>query len=279
MIKSILLAVDGSVYTDSVVAHGIDLAKLLTAHLRVYSIVDVRIYEWVLNTGGEGYMPVIPSNIFHDESYKFHNQRAEALLKTVGEQLHKEKVSFEIGKLEGSPVELICDMARQVDLVIMGARGDYARWGDRLLGATLESVSRQISVPLMIVDKQYRGIKSVTCAYDRSEYSNQALKLSAYLAGALKLSLEVINVNDDEQDRQVILNEAKNYLSPYQLSTKYRAEGGDPGEQLIRITNEILEPTVLVMGSYGHSRIREAILGSTTVQVMRKAAKPIILTK
>ena len=83
MIKSILLAVDGSVYTDSVIAHGIDLARLLKAHLRVYSVVDVRIYEWVLNTGGEGYMPVIPSNIFHDESFKFHNQRADALLKTA----------------------------------------------------------------------------------------------------------------------------------------------------------------------------------------------------
>jgi nucleotide-binding universal stress UspA family protein len=170
-------------------------------------------------------------------------------------------------------------MARQVDLVIMGARGDYARWGDRLLGATLESVSRQISVPLMIVDKQYRGFKSVTCAYDRSESSNQALKLSAYIAGALKLSLEVVNVNDDEQERQAILDEAKNYLVPYDLSTKYRHEGGNPDDQLIRVTHEVQEPTVLIMGSYGHSRIREAILGSITVQVMRKATKPIILTK
>jgi nucleotide-binding universal stress UspA family protein len=33
------------------------------------------------------------------------------------------------------------------------------------------------------------------------------------------------------------------------------------------------------MGSFGHSRLREAILGSTTVQVMRKANKPILLAK
>jgi nucleotide-binding universal stress UspA family protein len=36
---------------------------------------------------------------------------------------------------------------------------------------------------------------------------------------------------------------------------------------------------MLVMGSYGHSRLREAIIGSTTVQVMRSAAKPIILAR
>jgi nucleotide-binding universal stress UspA family protein len=279
MIKSILLAVDGSVYTDSVIAHGEDLANRLNAHLRVYSIVDVRIYEWVLNTGGEGYMPVIPSNIFHDESYKFHNQRADSLLQSLGERLEKEKVSHETGKLEGSPVELICDMARQVDLVIMGARGDYARWGDRLLGATLESVSRQIQTPLMIVDKDYNPFNSISCAYDRSEASNQALKLSAYLAGTLSLPLEVVNVNDDEQERKATLEEAKTYLEPYDLDTQYRHEEGDPVEILIQITHEASLPTALIMGCYGHSRIREAILGSTTVQVMRKAVKPIILVK
>jgi nucleotide-binding universal stress UspA family protein len=279
MIKSILLAVDGSVFTDSVVAHGKDLAQRLKAHLRVYSIVDVRIYEWVLNTGGEGYMPVIPSNIFHDESYKFHNQRADALLQTLGGQLSKDHVSYEIGKLEGSPVELICDMGRQVDLVIMGARGDYARWGDRLLGATLESASRQIQTPLMIVDKQYHPFNSITCAYDRSESSNKALKLSAYFAGTLQLPLEVVNVNDDEEERKATLEEAKTYLKPYDMEVQYRHEAGDPVEILIKVTKETPDHTALIMGSYGHSRIREAILGSTTVQVMRNAVKPIILTK
>ncbi len=137
MIKSILLAVDGSMYTDAVLKHGIDLAKKLNAFLRVYSVVDVRIYEWVLNTGGEGYMPVIPSNVFHDESYKFHNERADALLKAIENRLQESGVKYETGKEEGSPVDVICELARQVDLLIMGARGDYARWGDRLLGATL----------------------------------------------------------------------------------------------------------------------------------------------
>ena len=41
MIKSILLAVDGSIYTNAGIAHGIDLAKKLDAYLRVYTVVDV----------------------------------------------------------------------------------------------------------------------------------------------------------------------------------------------------------------------------------------------
>jgi nucleotide-binding universal stress UspA family protein len=279
MIKSILLAVDGSVYTDSVLEHGIDLAKKLDAHIRVVSIVDVRIYEWVLNTGGEGYMPVIPSNVFHDESFKFHNERAESMLSTITDRLNKAQISCDTEKVEGSPVETICELSRQVDLTVMGARGDYARWGDRMLGATLESVSRQNHSPIMIVDQKYIPFSEISCAYDRSDGSSHALKLAGYLAGTLKLPAEVVSIHDDERERKAILEEAKKYLDPYQLEVQYRHEAGDASEILIQVTRETDRPRILIMGSYGHSRIREAILGSTTVQVMRSAAKPIIVAR
>ena len=279
MIKSILLAVDGSVFTESVLHHGIDMAKRLKAHLRVVNIVDVRVYEWVLNTGGEGYMPVISSNVFHDESFKFHNERADALLAVIEKRLKEEDISFETAKMEGSPVEMICEMSRQVDLVIMGARGDYARWGDRLLGATLESVSRQSQSPIMIVDQKFVEINQLTCAYDRSEGSGQALKLTAYIGEELKFPVEILCINNDDTERKVSLEEAKKYLDPYNLDAQYRHEVGEAAEVLIRVSRDVPKPGMLIMGRYGHSRLREAIIGSTTVQVMRSAAKPIILAR
>lgn len=279
MIKSIFLAVDGSIFTNTVVDYGIDLAKKLNAYLRVYSVIDIRIYEWVLNTGGEGYMPVIPSNVFHDESYKFHSERAEVLIDTLRKKLKESNLKFEADKLEGDPVEVICDISRQVDLVIMGARGDYARWGDRLLGATLESVSRQNHSPLLIAGQQYKDFKSIICAYDRSESSNTGLKLSANLSEQLKMPLEVVTIHDDALERAEILEEARIYLEPYKIESQFRHEAGDPSKTLIQVTQDVPDPALLIMGSFGHSRIREAILGSTTVQVMRNANKPILLAK
>jgi nucleotide-binding universal stress UspA family protein len=161
----------------------------------------------------------------------------------------------------------------------MGARGDYARWGDRLLGATLESVSRQNHSPLLIAGQTYKEFKSIICAYDRSEASNTGLKLSAYLSEQLSLPLEVLTIHDDELEREETLEEAKTYLEPYKLQAQFRHEAGDPVKTLIQVTQDVHEPALLVMGSFGHSRIREAILGSTTVQVMRKANKPILLAK
>ena len=280
MIKSILLAVDGSIYTDSVIDAGIDLSKRLNAFIRVLSVVDVRIYEWVLNTGGEGYMPVIPSSVYHDESHKFLNERADSLLLNIEKKLKSNNVSFECFKIDGSPVEVICEYAaRQADMLIMGERGDYARWADRFLGASLESVSRQCISPIMIVGKSFSSYKSIICAYDRSEHSTRALKLAAYFTGTLSLPLEVITIHSDDKERKATLEEAKNYLRPYNLSSQFRHEAGDPTEIIIQSTKDAPDPSLLIMGSYGHSRIREAILGSTTVQVMRDAIKPILLSR
>jgi nucleotide-binding universal stress UspA family protein len=279
MIKSILLPVDGSVYTESVINTGIEFAGKLNAFIRAITIVDIRIYEWVMNTGGEGYMPLIPSNVYKDESYKFLNERADTIIEKVTKKLKKNVKLFEVKKYNGSPVEIICDQARQVDLLIMGSRGDYERWGDNLLGDTLEAVSRQCQTPLMIVDKKHLIPKSILCAYDRSEYSNRALKLSAYLAKSLTIPVQVITVNNDENEGNSILNEAKTYLIPYAMEASFQLKKGVAEKELIKITHDKSASALLIMGCYGHSRIRETILGSTTVQLMRNATKPIILAK
>ncbi len=242
-------------------------------------MVDIRIYDWALNSGGEGYLPAIPASVFHAESHKFLSDRADSLLEVVSQKLQDEKISFEVFKEEGAPVDIICEYARKVDLVIMGARGDYERWGEVMLGMTIESASRQCSTPLMIVDRVFEPIKSVICAYDQSDTSNHALKFAAGFARDLNLPIEVVNVNSDENLRKAALAEADSYLAPYGLSVQLRHEAGEPSDMLIQTAKDQPVPSLLVMGGYGHSRIREAIIGSTTVQVMRKARKPILLAK
>ena len=60
MVKSILLAVDGSAYTEFVLKYGVALAKAFDAHLRVLTVVDVRFFEWAVAIGVEGFAPVLP---------------------------------------------------------------------------------------------------------------------------------------------------------------------------------------------------------------------------
>ncbi len=70
MIKSILLAIDGSNYTETALKEGIDFAKIFDAHLRVLTVIDIRIFEWDVAIGVEGFAPIIPSTAYQEESQK-----------------------------------------------------------------------------------------------------------------------------------------------------------------------------------------------------------------
>ncbi len=279
MVKSILLAVDGSAYTEFVLRYGVTLAKAFDAQLRVLTVVDVRFFEWAVAIGVEGFAPVLPSTAFQEESQKILEEKAEKVLERAGAMLKSEGVPFTLEKESGSPVEVICEKVKVADLLVMGARGEFEKWSDKMLGATFESVSRLSIKPIFVVHKEFRPLQKMMLAYDGSENSNRALPWAGYWAEKFQVPLYVLTVNENTEEGHAVLEEAAAYLQSYtipELSTLLKS--GDTAETIVGTVKEIQADTI-IMGSYGHSRIREAILGSTTVQVMRKSPVPVLMVK
>ena len=279
MIRSILLAVDGSPYSESVLQYGMYLGKKLDAMLRVLTVIDIRLFEWNMSAGADSFIPVVTPVEFQEETRSMLDSKADAILEKSKVMLEESGLQFELKKITGIPVDEICLLSKSCDLAIMGIRGEYEHWTSRLLGAVTEAVTRQIPKPLLLVDRTFEKIERILCGYDRSDSSNKALQISAFLAEVLKIELQATAVFNQAEEREEVLAEAEEYLKPYQIEFKLRHESGTPAEALIFAQNNAPYPSLLCMGSYGHSRLREAILGSTTVQVMRKAKKPILLAK
>jgi nucleotide-binding universal stress UspA family protein len=279
MIKSILLAVDGSAFTEPVLHYGIELSKKFQAYLRVLTVIDIRIFEWAVAIGVEGFAPIIPSSGYQEESQKILDQKAEEVLKKTEILLKSEKVDYILEKESGNPVDLICEKAKLADMIILGARGEFAKWSDKMLGATLEAITRLSIKPVFISPKEFKPIEKIMLAYDGSENSNKALGLAAFFASKLSLPLFLLNVNDSEDAATKIVQEARDYLGPHHIQNiEQKITAGEPTEQIINIGKEE-KIDLIIMGSYGHSRIREAILGSTTVQTMRKATSPVLMAR
>jgi len=95
----------------------------------------------------------------------------------------------------------------------------------------------------------------------------------------MNLSLQVISVFDSEDEWKTVLSEAEHYLMPYNIDFHLRHEKGDPAAALFNACAQSTVPVLMTIGAYGHSRLRETIIGSTTVQVMRLATKPVMLAK
>ena len=279
MIKSILLPIDGSAFTQASLQYGVSLARSFAARLKVLTVVDIRIFEWAMAMGVEGFAPVIPSSAYQEESQQLLEKKAEKILERAAEFLKGENVNFETEKTSGSPSESICEKSRLTDIIIMGSHGEFARWSDKMLGATLESVSRLCIKPILVTHKEFHPFKEILFAYDGSQNSNKALPWVGSFASKLKIPVTILTVNSNTREAETILNEAREYLQAYNIK-KVNAikKSGDATAEIISLADE-KSHCLLIMGSYGHSRIREAILGSTTVQVMRRASVPILLVK
>jgi nucleotide-binding universal stress UspA family protein len=279
MVKSILLAVDGSAFTDPVLQYGMFLAKKFNAQLRVLSVIDIRIFEWAVAIGVEGFAPIIPTSGYQEESQKLLEEKAKEVLNKTEKILQKNNLQFILEKESGNPVDIICDKARLVDLVIMGARGEFAKWSDKMLGATLEATTRLSIKPIFISPKEYSEIKKILVAYDGSENASKALNLAAFFASEMKLPLNVLNVNDSDEEGKRYLEEAREYLEPYDIQQiDEKVIDGEPSDTIVQVAKDN-DANLIVMGSYGHSRIREAILGSVTVQTMRKSTFPVLMAR
>jgi len=279
MVKSILVAVDGSAFTEPVLQYGIELSKKFQALLRILTVIDIRIFEWAVAIGVEGFAPIIPSSGYQEESQKLLDQKAEEILKKTELLLKAQAVDYVLEKESGNPVDVICEKAKLADMVVLGARGEFAKWSDKMLGATLEAITRLSIKPVFISPKEFRDIKKIMIAYDGSENSSRALTLAAFFASKLDLPLLLLNVNESADSGRKILQEAKEYLAPYQLSqVEEKISAGEATTQIVDVSkNEQID--LIIMGSYGHSRIREAILGSTTVQTMRQVTTPVLMAR
>lgn len=279
MIKSILLPIDGSNYSEAVLRYGQYLAEIFGSVLRVLTVVDIRLFDWSMAAGADSFVPIMPSAEFQEESQAMLDERAQKVIERASTILKNCQQPFELLKVSGIPVDEICYHAKTNDIVIMGKRGEYEKWTSKLLGATVEAVTRQVSKPTLLVDKNFSAFKKIICGYDGSSTAVKALQLAAHMTSEMNVPLQVISIFDSEEERKVVLQEAEKYLKPYDIEFTLRHESGDVSEVLVQAQKNSDTPTLVVIGSYGHSRLREAILGSTTVDLMRKATQPVLLAK
>ncbi|MFQ5675102.1 MAG: universal stress protein, partial [bacterium] len=257
---------------------GIQLGKAFGCRIKVLSIVDIRIFEWAVVMGTEGFVPMIPSNAYRDESKKILESKADAVLEKCSSMLSKENLDFETEKIQGPPADIILEKSPLVDLLVMGARGEFAKWKSNTLGATVDVIARQWNKPIFITPKKFREMSKILFAYDGSERSNKGLQLAGLLATELGIPIVILTVHDREVIRKKLLKEASIYLEPYEVPTELVGVSGNPEREICTIAEE-KHCNLIIMGAFGHSRIRERILGSTTEQIIRNTNMPILLSK
>lgn len=274
MIKSIMVGVDASAPAAAAREYALRLGRVYQARVVGLHVLDVRLLEMppYLEYSYEG-IPLIPMPVEILEGFR---EKGERVLEEFRRTADGRGVDVESRLEEGIPAETIADLGRTHDLIVIGRRGEHARYGHDLLGSTTEAVVRRASSPVWLAGEEATEIERILLLFDGSPPAGRALKLAADVATHLGSVLRVLTVGDDESHASAVQEAARSYLSAYSLAGEFMLATGE----VVAATMEQLEEEpadLVVMGKQGHSLIRRLILGSTSEQLMREIDGPVLL--
>ena len=228
MIKSILVAVDASPYSDAARAHAVALAKLYGARVVGVHVLDVRLLEMppYLDYTYEG-IPLTPMPLEILEGFRTKGDRALTLFREAAEAAG---VPVDALMEEGVPADTIADLGDEHDLIVMGKRGEHARWGKDMLGSIAEGVARRATTPVLLTEEKPVEVRSLLVLFDGSHAAHRALKLGADVASHCGASVRVLTTGDDQAKAGAVQEEAHTVPRSVHATRDVAAGGGRGGD-------------------------------------------------
>ena len=276
MIKSILVAADGSAHARAARELALSLASAFEARVTGVHVVDVRLLEQPPFVVGAYPVETIAPSQLPIEMLEGFRANADKIMSDFRDAATASGSEVEFRIEEGVPAETIADVAESYDLLILGKRGAHARYSDDLVGSTADQVVRKSGTPVLLVDGETPRLQRLLVFYDGSAPANNALKLAAEMASTLGGGLRILTVAGDLDEAAKTQQDAREYLSAYELEVDFRlAEGEFVFEALEDLETE--PSNLAVLGKHGHSFLHDLILGGTTEQLMRQARIALLL--
>ncbi|WP_417588404.1 universal stress protein [Pararhodobacter oceanensis] len=178
----------------------------------------------------------------------------------------------------GDIVDTVHEQEAGAEMVLIGKRGEAADFAKGHLGSNLERIVRSSRKPVFVASRAFRPITRVLLAFDGGPSSIRAV---AYLAGSplyAGLTVQVVTVGTPSAAVTKGLEDARAMLVAAGIEADTKVVSGTPDKALGDLVDEA-GFDMLVMGAYGHSRIRSLIIGSTTTEMVRSCKVPVLLVR
>jgi nucleotide-binding universal stress UspA family protein len=282
MIKSILACTDGSLHGDAASEYGVVLARQLKAQLAGVHVLDSRVLEGPLMADISGWVGAQPYGAQLQQFREVLEQKGRVIMEAFNERCAQAGLDKAEGLLRmGHPARVLVEEEVRTELVILGQRGIHADLLGDAMGSTAERVVRHSIKPCMVVPATFRPIEKIMIAYDGSGHASKALHEALELVGAVAAELIILTVAEDgDNDRAGTVSRDAMRLAEAHECRAVNLVDVDRSSANAIIANAAEQGAdLIVMGAYGHGRIREWILGSTTAHVITHATVPVMMVR
>ena len=268
--KSVLLYANPDPGLESRLQAALDVTRLLEGHLTCLQVTPCDAFIMGDPFGGVYALPTVIEQV---------QRTADEHRSQLEERLRGEDVAWEWLRFDGAPAQLIVDRARLADLIVLSLPGSEP--GRPAEGA--QTIAAEVLVharaPVLAVPQGasgFDGCGAALVAWDGSLESSHALRLTRPM---LERSSGVHVVTVSEGHSEFPATGACRYLGHFGIEAElheWPREGRSVAAALLDAAAQ-LSASSIVMGAYGHTRLREAVLGGTTRDMLRQGHVALLM--
>ena len=235
---------------------------------------------------------VIPANVHAGmPGMNFEKRRRRGLERYEG-VISSAGFSVDAHVVRGTPHRRINGIAETIgaDMTIVGSRGK-SPLENRVIGSTARNLARTSIVPLL-VNRVERGTENpevvrehlfrrMLYATDFSANAERAFDAFRYLRHATQeatlVHVETPKDPEPEGERpEARLAELADQLEQWEIEAEINVRQGDPADEILASESEH-DPTTILLGTRGHSRLRRLLLGSVSEDVLTRSQGNVYL--
>jgi nucleotide-binding universal stress UspA family protein len=276
--QRLLACLDVSHYSQTVCEHAAWAAQRLNASVELLHVIQRNDARRGLDGAGIASKPGLLDEVMalHEAEGRLAERQGHLLIEAAVDQLRARGLTdIEATLREGGIVETIAEREAFNDLTIIGKRGAQADFAKGHLGSKVERVIRQSRKPVMVATRVFKTPQRIAIAFDGGPSSRKALDYvsTSMLFGGLDIDIVLVGPYTDANAQHI--DWAQTRFTGRKGVIAVQREG-NPDTVLPQVIKE-RAIDLLVMGAYGHSPLRNMLVGSTTTQMIRAGQTSVLL--
>ncbi|CAM5223812.1 universal stress protein [Alishewanella longhuensis] len=163
-------------------------------------------------------------------------------------------------------------------LLVIGKRGASSAEEHGQLGLHVEQLLRTLDKPVLLTQQRFKAPLRIMLAFDGSVTAQKSLAMLAASPLCRGLLVHIVLATGRTENTEVQLDAAAEQLAAAGFTTQTAIIAGEP-ENVLNQYQQEHHIDLMIMGAYGHSRIRQFILGSTTTAMIRNAKCALLVLR
>lgn len=283
----IIACIDGSITSTAVCKAGAWVSQRLNAPLDLLHVLDKTEYPKPENSKNlSGNIGLGSREHLLEELVELDEKRGRLALEHGKNILQDARaLAQQHGAVEvtthqrhGGLMETLSDLQEDTRVLVLGRQGQAHENETHSLGSHLENVIRALNKPILITLPDFTEPTRFMIAYDGSATATKALEKVAESDLLKGMACHIVMVAEDDTSHQSKLESAMQRLTAagFEVTSALLQGAVEPALHQYQRDNDI---ELMVMGAYGHSRIRQFLVGSNTAKMVRMSDIPLLLLR